>query len=447
MTIEFHLSDIGEGLNEAEVVSWLVNEGDTVTRNQPVVEILTDKSSVEMPAPASGVVTRLGAAVGDMVRVGELLVVIDDGEDTVQRIGGGHGGPQDEPAPAAATTPTSATTPSNSSAAGQSTPDAAPTFTSADEPASPARRPKASPVTRKLAAEHGVDLATIAGTGPGGRILADDVYRSVHRLQHDSRKAATPAPGRPVSAAPAAPSSLGSTSPLGQAEPGVIALRGIRRATAKAMDLSWSTIPHVTAMNEIDATELLVARAQLRESAPPGEAKITPLALMVLAVARALQRFPLVNATLDLDADTITVHDDVNISIAVATDAGLMVPVIQRADQLGLRGLAHEIARLSIGARAGELGPEDHAGSTFTVSNYGTQGGYLATPIIRPGESGIVGFGQIAKRPMVVGDDVKARPVLPVVVSGDHRLIDGDLLNAFLNDIMASLSQPITLLL
>lgn len=446
MTIEFLLPDIGEGLNEAEVVHWLVAEGDTIERNQPFVEILTDKSSVEMPAPAAGVVTRLGAAPGDIVRVGELLIVIDDGNDGPPvQVGGAHGASGQEETAAA-----------NASSASSET-----SSVPADEAS--IRRPKASPSTRKLAAQYQLDLTTVTGTGPGGRILADDVERARTR-QHEATPAAEispmasqahPAAHQPSAPGPASEPPTQSTAPpsprsgtgLGQAPFGQQPLRGIRRATARAMDRSWSTIPHVSAMNEIDATELLVSRAQLREAAGPNDPRITPLALFVMATARALRRYPLMNATLDLEAETITVHEDVHISIAVASEAGLLVPVIHHADRLGIRGLAAEITRLSVGARDGSLGAEDLADSTFTVSNYGTQGGYFAAPIIRPGESGIVGFGSIDRRPMVVGDDVKARPVLPVVISGDHRLVDGDLLNAFLGDIMDSLRQPVTLLL
>ncbi|MGF1599599.1 MAG: 2-oxo acid dehydrogenase subunit E2, partial [Acidimicrobiales bacterium] len=246
---------------------------------------------------------------------------------------------------------------------------------------------------------------------------------------------------------PPPPPPLAPATRLGQAEPGVHPLRGIRRATARAMDTSWSTIPHVTAMNEIDASALLAARASLREAAAPTGVNVTPLAIMMVAVARALRRYPLVNATLDLAGETITVHGRVGISVAVASEQGLMVPVVADADRLGVLAMAAEVARLSEAARTGTVTAAELAGSTFTVTNYGSNGGYFAAPIIRPGESGIMGFGAIAARPFVVDDRVEARPVLPIVMSADHRLVDGDLLSAFHECVASALSDPVTLLL
>ena len=385
MTVEFTLPDIGEGLHEAEVLSWLVAEGDTIERNQPFVEILTDKSAVEMPAPAAGTVSRLAVTEGEIVRVGELLIVIDDNS-------------------------------ANSSAEVRK-PDLSAGIS----------RVKASPATRRLAGELGVDLSQLVGTGPGGRILADDV-----RAQAGAAESQTTVDPTPPS------------SGIGQMPVGVHPLRGVRRATAKAMDLSWSTIPHVSAMNEIDATNLVSARAQLREK----QNNVTPLVLVLLAVARALRRLPVMNATLDLDAETITIHDAVNIGVAVATDYGLMVPVVANADRLDVFAMADELERLSAAARSRTTAADDLAAGTYTVTNFGVGGNsYFASPIIRPGESGITGLGSIAPRSIVIDGEVVARPTLPVVVCGDHRLVDGDVMSAFHNDICQSLLSPIGLLL
>jgi pyruvate dehydrogenase E2 component (dihydrolipoamide acetyltransferase) len=418
VTVEFALPDIGEGLHEAEIVRWLVAEGQAVERNQPFVEIMTDKANVEMPAPVAGVVTRLGPGVGDVVRVGELLIVIDDGS--------------------AGTRPDAATGPA---------PDAG-------HPR-PGRRPKASPSTRRLAAELGIDLAAVAGTGPGGRILADDV-RAAAPTETSHSPGATPHAGPPPRPTTAPPDGVGlppvPTGPaprrdLGWMEAGVHPLRGIRRATARAMDRSWSTIPHISASREIDATALLEARARLRELQGPEGPAITPLALVVMAVARALRRYPMMNGALDLEAETITIPDRVGIGIAVATEQGLVVPVIADADRLGVVAVASEIERLSAAARGRTIRPEDLAGGTHTITNYGSAGGHLAAPIIRPGETAITGLGGIAERPIVVDGEVVARPTLPVVVCSDHRLVDGDLMSGFHHDICLTLSAPIGLLL
>ena len=425
MTIEFTLPDVGEGLHEAEVVQWFVAEGDTIGRNEPFVEILTDKANVEMPAPAAGIVRRLAAEVGDIVQVGELLIVIDDDPDV------GSSAPA-APSPAAANL---AAPRAEETVAGR-------------QPATTGRRAKASPSTRRLAAELGVDLAHLVGTGtgPGGRILADDVHRAATAEgSGDSATQRLPAPP------PVATSSGGEQPSIGQLAPGVHPLRGLRRATAVAMDRSWSTIPHISASKEIDASALLDARRQLRDLQPPGAANITPLVIALVAVARALRRFPVMNASLDLDAETITVHERVNIGIAVATPHGLIVPVIADADRLGVQAMADEVERLSSAARDRSVSATDIAGGTHTVTNYGSAGTHLAAPIIRPGEAAITGLGSIEQRPIVVdgeaGPIVVARPTLPLVLCGDHRLVDGDVMSAFQNDLARSLLSPIGLLL
>lgn len=411
MTVEFNLPDIGEGLHEAEIVRWLVHEGQEVTRNQPFVEIMTDKSNVEMPAPTAGVVTRLGPAEGELVQVGELLIVIEDG----------------------------ATGAGPAASAG----------------AAPGRRAKASPSTRRLAVELGVDLGSVDGRGPGGRILADDVRgAAAGQGPTTPRHAAAANDALTESGAGARAESevdADGAPGLGWMEVGVHPLRGIRRATARAMDRSWSTIPHISASREIDATPLLTARRQLRDrqaEVRDGDGPaITPLALAVMAVARALRRYPMMHAAIDLDRETITVPDRVDIGIAVATGHGLVVPVLADADRLGIEAIANEIGRLSTVARQRTIRAEELSGGTHTITNYGSAGGHLAAPIIRPGEAAITGLGGIAERPIVIDGEVVARPTLPVVVCGDHRLIDGDVMSAFHLDVCSTLSAPIGLLL
>jgi len=557
VSVEFHLPDVGEGLHEAEVVTWLVAEGDVVTRNQPFVEILTDKSTVELPAPAAGTVTRLGARVGDMVTVGELLIVIDDGAagapaettaspltaDPVPATPAAPATPV--PAPAAPPAAMPAPSPPPVAMAGLAAPVAAATAAVAApvepapaaapvaatpavpalEPATNRLRPKAAPSTRKFAAKLGVDLADVTGTGPGGRILREDVETHTVEPPNPNRDlsdalsviddalntagigeaaalgaagagaagavavganavnakrstspatpmADTPAPvdspealsapaAQPVPATslepttapappPSQPAAARTSRPqradLGASEPGETPLRGVRRLTAKAMDQSWSTIPHINAMDDIDASLLMSTRKRLQAAAGDAGSSITPLTLMMMAVAQALRAFPLVNATLDLENETITVHEDVNVGVAVSSHHGLVVPVVRHADTLGVLEMAGEVARLSGATRDKSITSADLTGGTFTVTNYGSFGGRYATPIIRPGESGIMGFGAIRKRAFVVGDEVLPRPTLPVVFAGDHRLIDGDLLSAFHNHVLESLSDPTRIL-
>ncbi len=409
---EFRLPDVGEGLEEAEIVEWLVGPGDVLRRDQPMVEILTDKSQTELPAPVAGTVAALHPAVGDIARVGDVLIEIEvDGAL-----------PTSTSAPPATTATTVATV---DPADGPSRVPAAPAT-----PAAGGLRVKAAPAVRRRAREAGIDLRTVTGTGPGGGVTDADLRGAV------DRGASTPA--ATLSAAP-------GDDALGRMPHGVHPLRGIRRVTARAMQASWQ-IPHIHGMDEIDATNLLAGRARIKELVGPPADRLTPLPFLVTAVARALRRYPVMNASIDLDAETITVHDEINIGIAVATDQGLIVPVIEAADRRDLLDLADEIARLSAAARDHTVGSADLRGGTCTISNYGSLGGRFATPIIRAPEACIVGFGAIRQRPMVVNGDVVARPTLPIATGADHRLVDGDVLTAFQEHVVALLTDPVALM-
>ncbi|MEW6473910.1 MAG: dihydrolipoamide acetyltransferase family protein [Actinomycetota bacterium] len=495
--VEFALPDVGEGLEEGEIVSWLVHPGDTVARDQPLVEVQTDKALVELPSPVAGQVVSLAFSPGDIVKVGQVLVVLEDG----------HGGDtaltpatQPEPVPPAAQ-PTDpepgrapapirrVSTPGVPAPAGPYVdfPDvselrAAPAAPAAGKPAAGAKpgalamgRPKAAPAVRKLALDRGVDLSTVTGTGPGGRILASDVEAAARAAvagvpDHDmsgARDAGSAAPAAgvpefptpdPRSAASAA-STRTAADGLGWMEPGRHPLRGIRRVTAEAMARSWSEIPHLTTMDEIDATGLLAARRRLAEAG----IDTTIGALLVAAVARGLRRYPVLNASLELPpshaggdegdqspgasgAGTIVIHPDCNIGLAVATAEGLVVPVIRQADRRTLQDLAAEVKRLTEAARHRRVAVSDLRDGTFTISNYGALGGRFAAPLIRPPEVGSMGFGAIRPRPFVVDGEVKARPTLPWSLSADHRLIDGDVATAFAEYVTGLLADPVALL-
>jgi pyruvate/2-oxoglutarate dehydrogenase complex dihydrolipoamide acyltransferase (E2) component len=398
--VEFRLPDVGEGLEEGEIVSWLVAPGDTVTRDQPLVEVQTDKALVELPSPVAGRVVSLAFDPGALVKVGQVLVVLEDG-DAAQ-----PGQPQaPAPVPAPAARPQAPA------------PVAAPTA-----------RPKAAPAVRKMALERGVDLATVTGMGPGGRILAADVEAAAQRAARS---------GVAESAIPRLKDARTEEVPaLGQLAPGRHPLRGIRRVTAETMTRSWREIPHLTVMDELDASALLDARQQLGED-------LSLVAFLVAAVAGALRRYPIVNAS--LEAGEVVVHEECHVGLAVATPAGLVVPVLRDADRRSLGQLSSEVRRLTSLAREGKVELADLRQGTFTLSNYGSLGGRFSTPIIRPPEVGIIGFGSIRPRPLVVGGDVVARPTLPYCLSVDHRLIDGDVATAFVEDIAATLAAPIRL--
>lgn len=411
--VEFVLPDVGEGLEEGEIVSWLVAPGDTVARDQPLVEVQTDKALVELPSPVAGQIVSLAFAAGDIVKVGQILVVLEDSRS-------GDPAPHSPPpATSLATDPPSA---------------------SASPGGAPAARPKAAPAVRKLALDRGVDLATITGSGPGGRILATDV---------EAAAAPAPATGVPdhgIGAVRNAGSAAGPSGEIGWMEPGRHPLRGIRRVTAEAMARSWSEIPHLTTLDEIDAAGLLAARRRLADAG----IDTTIGALLVAAVARGLRRYPVFNASLEGTSEdsggTIVIHPGCNIGLAVATADGLVVPVIRQADRRPLADLAAEVRRLTTAARNRRVGVAELRGGTFTISNWGAIGGRYATPLIRPPEVGIMGFGAIEQRPFVIDGEVKARPTLPWSLSADHRLIDGDVSTAFSQYVTGLLADPIALL-
>jgi pyruvate dehydrogenase E2 component (dihydrolipoamide acetyltransferase) len=417
--LEFRLPDVGEGLEEAEVVRWLVKEGESVGRDQALVEIQTDKALVEIPSPEAGTVLRLAAVEGAIVRVGELLFVLDgaQGESAAS-----------VPAPRGEKTPAEASTETDTAAPASPTASASP---------GAKRRVRASPAVRRLAVELGVDLSSAEGSGPGGRVVAEDVRRL-------AAAASSPAPVLRATEPPR--SAAVDVGQLGQAPPGVMPLRGIRRVTAETMARSWAQIPHIHSNDEIDASELMACRRRLRTKGGPGAERLTMSVFFVLAVARALRRYPLVNASIDVEAGEIRVHAEVHVGLAVSTPAGLMVPVVRSADELALPALAAEIDRLRRAAIDRSVRPDELRGGTFTVTNFGSLGGRFAAPIIVPPEAGIMGFGAIRERPLVVDGEVVARPVLPVSFGADHRLIDGDLSVAFQECVKDLLRHPMDLL-
>ena len=443
--MRFALPDVGEGLHEAEILRWLVAEGDTVARDQPLVEILTDKAQVELPSPVAGVVHAVAVAEGAIVEVGTVLIEIDDGSP--------------RPAPAGIHHPAARSARIDNESA--KSPESGRIDADSTLVAGGLARPKASPSTRRRAARLGIDLGRVRGSGPGGRIL--DANLDAEAAATAGPTSDAPAPPPPVAAAIGTPSRHPRPAPegdlarspvsgLGQLPFGTHPLRGIRRLTAAAMTLSWSTIPHITGMDELDATALLDARQRLRQAlSDDGQeaaaAALTPLVLLAAAVAASLRRFPLVNASVNHDGSALTVYEQVNLGIAVATPDGLIVPVVTDADRRDLVSLALEMQRLALAARQRSVSTAELRGGTFTLTNYGALGGRFATPLILPGQAGIMGFGAIKERPVAQGGVVVARPTLPVVFSADHRIIDGDLSVAFQEAVLAIVADPLRLLL
>lgn len=379
MAFEFKLPDIGEGVVEGEIVRWLVKEGDVLTEDQPMVEVMTDKATVEIPTPHAGKVTSIPYKVGDKVPVGATMIVID----------GGEGAPSAAPAAPAASVKTHAAPPATAAA-----------------PASGSADVQATPAVRKMAREKGVDLSRVRGSGPGGRITVEDVERT--------------ASGVPQSAA-----TDGDVR---------IPFRGLRRRIAENMARSKRTAAHFTYVEEADVTELV----RLRERA----GGITYLPFVVKAVVAGLQKYPMLNAMLDEQAGEIVHRKRYHIGIASATAEGLVVPVVRDADKKTLREIAAEIGALGERARTGKLQPSDLGGSTFTITSLGVLGGVLATPILNFPEVAILGVHKIKKRPAVYQGQIAIRDLMNLSVSIDHRVVDGYEGAQFLAEVIRILESP-----
>ncbi|WP_111767059.1 dihydrolipoamide acetyltransferase family protein [Nakamurella deserti] len=501
----FALPDVGEGLTEAEILDWRVAPGDEVGVNQILVEIETAKAAVELPSPYAGRVTSLLVTPGQTVDVGVPIITIDTdpGSDPATPVaavatgpaGAAAAGPGDDEAgtkigemtadgriatlvgfvsagaasgrrprrtPAAAPVP--GTAPVNGAAASAQVGPAAvapaapaasssaPAVPPAPAPARPAPAPArpapvatdphpapaapavagaptrgvplAAPPVRLLARELGVDLHTVTGSGPGGVITRDDV-----------RQAAAPVTPAPATAAP--PRSGIDTSRQTR-----VPIRGVRKATAAAMVGSAFTAPQVTVFQSIDVTELMALRQRLRDRREFADVKLTPLVFAARAVCLALRRAPDLNAHWDEAAQEIVFSDYVNLGIAADTPRGLVVPHIRDADALDLHGLALALADLVETARAGRTSPAAMSGGTFTITNIGVFGIDAGTPILNPGEAGILAMGAVKAAPWVVDGELAVRQVCQLSLTFDHRLVDGAQGARFLSDVGALLTDP-----
>jgi 2-oxoisovalerate dehydrogenase E2 component (dihydrolipoyl transacylase) len=404
MTMEFKLPELGEGVYEAEAVRWLVKEGEAVKPGQTLLEVLTDKATMEVPAPFAGVIQSLLVEPGQKVTIGQ--AILQYGEK-----------------PGAAVKPTAKV---------ESKPKASPTpqvhSAARDNGAATIAVPiKAAPSVRLMARKLGIDLLQVRGSGPAGRILIDDLARRV--------PTSSPTP-------PAAP-------PADYGKPGTrLKFAGLRRKIAEHMVQSKHTIPHYTYVDECDVTDLVKLRVGLKESFARKGTKLTYLAFFVKAVVAALKQVPIVNASLNEEAGEIVLHDQYHVGIAVATPGGLIVPVVRDADKKGLLDIAKEIERLTNEARQGKPQLEDLRGGTFTITSIGNLGGLFATPIILHPQLGILGVGKIVKRPIFdERGQIKPADMLYLSLSFDHRVLDGAVGTAFGNAVIKQLQNPAALLM
>jgi pyruvate dehydrogenase E2 component (dihydrolipoamide acetyltransferase) len=426
MALEFRFPDVGEGIHEGEIVHWLVQEGDHVRLDQPLVEVETDKAVVQIPAPRAGTVLRLAAAEGQKIQVGEVLVVIgEDGEPAVRAAA-----PQ--PPPAA---PASASVVGSLDLALTELP-APPEITPATPAAAPqARRVLAIPSVRKLARDLGVDLTRVEPTGPHGRIRREDV---LHAAQQGAVATTDTA------AAPASSPAL-VRDPHGPVE--YQPLSALRRTIAQAMVTAATTAVPVTTTDEADVTDLMTLRERSRAAAVAQNVHITLLPFLMKAVVAALRQHPTLNATLDEAQQRLILKRYYHLGIATDTPEGLIVPVVKDVDQKSLLTLAAELAHLTELARTRRIALTSLQGGTFTISNYGAIGGIFATPMLRLPEVAILGVGKLLQRPAVYNGAVAIRTILPLSLTFDHRALDGATAQRFLNEVIAYVSDPARLIL
>ncbi|MGM0398657.1 MAG: dihydrolipoamide acetyltransferase family protein [Halobacteriota archaeon] len=497
MPREFKLPDVGEGVAEGEIVSWLVEVGDPVSEDQPVAEVETDKAVVEVPSPVNGTVQELHYEAGTMVEVGEVIVTFAlEGEDVAEA-----------PEP----------TGDSDGEAAEARADAETADAETDVEAAPdtGGRTFAPPSVRTLARELEVDIGAVTGTGPSGRVTEGDVRAAADGETVEETPGAEPA-AEPTAESESAPDT--STEPAPSPEPAAdrdrtlaapatrgvakdldvdidqvpaverrdgeafvtaeavreyaegqqaaqaadaatvaagetgpreerIPYKGVRKTIGDKMEESKYTAPHVTHHDTVNVTELVAVRERLKPHAEAQDVRLTYMPFVMKAIVAALKEFPELNSSLDEEAGEVVRKHYYNIGVAVATEAGLMVPVVDDVDSKSVLEIAEEVNRLAEEARERTIALEDLQGSTFSITNFGAIGGEYATPIINYPEVGILGLGAIDERPVAEDGDVVARPTLPLSLSIDHRVVDGADAAAFTNEVMAYLETPSLLLL
>jgi pyruvate dehydrogenase E2 component (dihydrolipoamide acetyltransferase) len=433
---EFKLPDIGEGVVEGEIVKWLVKAGDEIIEDQPLVEVMTDKATVTIPSPRKGKVIRTVGDEGTIAKVHGTLVVLEVN-------GSGAGGQAPSTGTAAVAQAAPAISPDK---AGQRAPlqtAHAPQPGAGSAPAAHApqtasgngdgRKVLATPVTRRMARELGVDLAQLEGTGPGGRVMKADVLAHQERPQE-----------RPQQRAPLAPTSQ-SGQPAAADE--VRPLRGLRKSIAKSMVQSHQYVVPFTFVEECDTARLTTLRERINgELARRGDAKLSYLPFITKALLRGFRKYPELNAVMDEEKQALIVRKDFNIGFGAATEAGLTVFVVKDVASRSLRELGAEIDRLGKAAREQKLQLADLQGSTFTVTSLGKDGGLLATPVVKHPEVAILGIHKIKQLPVVVDGQIVIGERMNLSCSFDHRVIDGHIGAAFLNEVIRALEAPEILL-
>lgn len=494
---DFKLPDIGEGVSEGEVVEWHVKVGDSIVEDQPMVEVMTDKATVTIGAPKTGTILALGGKVGEIVKVGSVLVAFEVGSGGVavapaapSAVAATHAAPAPATAGAALVSASAGAAPAVAAQAKKNDGPAATavgdikeslpgsTFFSGakrvplaaataglESVAGPrgngaghaipaieyfAEKPLATPATRKLARDLGLDLRKVRPSGPNGRVTKSDVMTAGAPVQHASRvdiqrdvtSVDVPAPTVSNIAPGRAPMAIrapaGESSALEERKPFV----GIRRKIAERMQTATNTAAHFTFVEECDVGALTALRDRLRPAAEVQGVKLSFLPFIAKAVVASLKKHPVLNSALDETTNELVYRRYYNLGIAAATEQGLMVPVVRNADRMSLIDMARDIDRLGNGARKGTLKSEELSGSTFTITSLGKQGGLFATPVLNFPEVGILGVHQIKEKPVVRNGQIVIGHVMLLSLSFDHRIVDGHVGAAFAYDIIGYLENP-----
>lgn len=455
---EFKLPDLGEGVHEGQVVSVLVKEGDRIEEYQPMLEVETDKAAVEIPSPKAGTVAKVHVQPGQVVTVGTVMVTIDES--------GGGGGRAAAPA----------AQPAKAAASAQQAPAPKAAKAAAVEPArpEPARQPvaaepvrsasvveaapsrgagpiPAAPVVRKLAREMGVDLNAVTGTGPGGRIIREDVerYSLGHRgpAQRPASAARAPAAAEPQLDYPQISAGDGQLPDFSQYGPvRRVQAPQIRKTIARQMTRAWLNVPRVTHIDTVDITDLERNRKRFNESLRDDQSKLTMTAIVLKAVAAALREHPGFNSSYDPAAGEIIHKDYVHVGVAVDTPRGLVVPVVRDVDRKSLPQVSQELNDVAERVRNGKFDIAELRGATFTVTNVGALGGTFSTPMVNFPEVGILGLGRAKLQPAVHDGQIVPRLIMPLSLSFDHRVVDGADAARFTGDVISALENPLRLI-
>jgi pyruvate dehydrogenase E2 component (dihydrolipoamide acetyltransferase) len=428
----FRLPDVGEGIASAEIVEYLVKPGDKVKADQPVVRIETDKAVVELPSPVAGTVVELPLKPGDTANVGDPLLIVEVEGAPEAEAAPGAAKPTPQPEKPAAEAPAVEAPPRREEKPAPQKPQAAPAAPEASV------RVLATPHTRRVARELKVDIATVKGSGPHGRITDEDVKRAA---------AQTPptAPKAPTAAAVQAPATAGfdfeKYGPT-RREP----FKGVRKRIAEVMVRSVSTIPHVTHFDEADVTDLINVVEKERPLAESRGIKLTVLAFLTKAAASGLRTFPVMSSSIDEETGELVFKEYVHIGIATDTEAGLMVPVIRDVDRKSVLQIAGEIQALTAKAKDRSIDIEELRGGSFTITNVGAIGGQWATPIILHPQVAILCSLRATEKPVVREGEIVIRTIMPLTLSFDHRVLDGATAGRFANYVKALLEDPMRML-